>query len=485
MAKYLYVESAVLLIRKGRETRVLKKRGLARLLATFFVTLSLCVMVVSPAVAYLGTPINSGWAGMPYGTMPTIDGTVDHLVEWSKYHCTTIRNFTLEMRSRIDGSLDRTLDGRFYVKNNYTFIFAAIEIFNDDYEAQDFANNWNGLALLFEDDHDGVLSAGDNGEGVTSWSGSPFFSKNDLYYTGSYWDADLNAGQTNDGAIAWSHTNPTQGQIGNWTFEMMIPLAGTDGDAYDLDITTLPETVGFKIWFQEPSKGLDGVYPDDPTINKNIEEISNAATYGELVLHPLYALTITTTTGGITPGPGEFLLCYGKHVWVTATPDVCYEFDHWELDSVDVGSANPIYLMMDQNHTLHAVFKLIYYTLTITTTTGGTTDPAPGTYSHPCSSVIDVLAIPDTGYEFDHWQLDSVDVGSVNPISVTMDQNHTLHAVFMALPPPECVGGEVTLIKVNSPPPTPTHMHTWIALGSALVLTASFVYVGRRKRKRT
>ena len=264
------------------------------------------------------------------------------------------------MRSRTDGVLNKTLDARFYVQNNWTHIFAAIEIFNDDYEAQNFANNWNGLSLLFEDDHDGVVSAGDNGEGITTWTGSPFYSKNDLYYTGSYWDADANAGQTNDGALAWNHTNPIQNAIGNWTFEMMIPLVGIDGDAYDLDITTLPETVGFKIWFQEPAKGTDGVYPDDPAITKNIEEISNGATFGDLTLHPLYTLKITTTTGGTTnPAPGDYQHPYQTVIDVLAVPDNCYVFDHWELDSVDVGSTNPISVTMDQNHTLIAVFNKI------------------------------------------------------------------------------------------------------------------------------
>ena len=407
-------------------------------MSSFFAIL-LFSMSLSPVLAHLEPPVHSSWAV----NIPVIDGIIT-IGEWTD---ATVRDFTLEMRSRLDGSLNKTLDARFYVKNNWTYIHLAIEIFNDDYEAEDFANNWNGLAVLFDDDHDGVLSAGDNGEGVTTWVGSPFYSKHDLYYTGSYWDADANAGQTNDGSLGWSHTNPIQGANGDWTFEMLIPLVGSDGDNYDFAITTLPETVGFKIWFQEPAKGTDGVYPDDPAINKNIQEISNGATFGDLIIHPLYTLTITTTAGGTTnPAPGEYQHPYGTVVDVLATPDVCYVFDYWELDSINVGSANPISVTMDQNHTLHAVFKLIYYTLTITATTGGTTDPAPGAYSHPCSSVVDVLATPDAFYVFDYWELDSINVGSANPISVTMDQNHTLHAVFKLI---EVVGGQTIPFNVN------------------------------------
>jgi len=76
------------------------------------------------------------------------------------------------------------------------------------------------------------------------------------------------------------------------------------------------------------------------------------------------------------------------------------------------------------------------YNLTITATVGGTTDPAPGTYSYTENSTVEVTATPEAGYLFDHWELDSVDVGSANPYNVLMDQNHTLKAVFAAIPPP-------------------------------------------------
>ena len=75
------------------------------------------------------------------------------------------------------------------------------------------------------------------------------------------------------------------------------------------------------------------------------------------------------------------------------------------------------------------------FSLTITSGTGGTTDPPPGTYSYDESTVVTVTAIPDSGYFLDHWELDGMNVGDSNPIEVTMDADHTLHAVFSELPP--------------------------------------------------
>jgi parallel beta-helix repeat protein len=76
----------------------------------------------------------------------------------------------------------------------------------------------------------------------------------------------------------------------------------------------------------------------------------------------------------------------------------------------------------------------VTYTLTITTTVGGTTTPAPGTYSYTANSTVQVTAIPDANYLFDHWELDTVKVGSVNPQAVLMDRNHTLKAAFSPKP---------------------------------------------------
>jgi hypothetical protein len=66
---------------------------------------------------------------------------------------------------------------------------------------------------------------------------------------------------------------------------------------------------------------------------------------------------------------------------------------------------------------------------------GGTTDPAPGTYSYAANSTVQVTAIPDADYVFDHWELDTINVGPANPYTVLMDNNHTLKAVFTYSPP--------------------------------------------------
>jgi parallel beta-helix repeat protein len=76
------------------------------------------------------------------------------------------------------------------------------------------------------------------------------------------------------------------------------------------------------------------------------------------------------------------------------------------------------------------------YSLTIVATVGGTTDPVPGTYFYTANSEVQVTAIPTIDYDFDHWELDTINVGSANPYIVLMNNNHTLKAVFTYSPRP-------------------------------------------------
>jgi hypothetical protein len=89
------------------------------------------------------------------------------------------------------------------------------------------------------------------------------------------------------------------------------------------------------------------------------------------------------------------------------------------------------------------------YNLTITTTVGGTTNPAPGTYTYTANASVQVTAIPNADYLFDHWELDTINVGSANPYTVLMDNNHTLKAVFTYSPPPPSLSASISPLSAS------------------------------------
>jgi hypothetical protein len=120
------------------------------------------------------------------------------------------------------------------------------------------------------------------------------------------------------------------------------------------------------------------------------------------------------------PDPDSFLYC-----------DVAFDETQTYLLYANF---SPITATMENGYFLYGT----PYTLTISASTGGATDPAVRDHIYPVGTNVTVTAIPDVGYDFANWMLDGVNYTD-NPITVTVDANHTLHAVFVVIPPPEIV----------------------------------------------
>lgn len=227
----------------------------------------------------------------------------------------------------------------------------------------------------------------------------------------------------NEGAIATVQANPA---------------AGFYFDHWELDGVNIGSTNPIQITM-DADHTLTGYFSSTPT--------------------PTFQLTISTTTGGNTsPSPGTYTYSENSIATVTAIPNAGYQLDHWQLDGFERGAdENPISLVMNRDYTLTAYFTALpppEYTLTIVTATDGTTNPAPGSNAYVEGTTVQVTAIPDTGYYFDHWELDGVNVGSTNPIGITMNTNHTLTAYFSSIPLPQYTLS-VTAISggTTNPPP--------------------------------
>jgi hypothetical protein len=154
---------------------------------------------------------------------------------------------------------------------------------------------------------------------------------------------------------------------------------------------------------------------------------------------PQYTLDINVTGSGTTnPMPGSHLYLEGTLALVNAIPNPGWTLDYWLLDSNNVGSSNPYQVTMNSDHTLTAVFVKLppsQYELTIQVSGSGTTDPTPNSYLYDKGSVVSVHAFPNSWWILDHWLLDSENIGNGNPCEVTMNDNHTLVAVFIEKPP--------------------------------------------------
>ncbi|MDH4197309.1 MAG: hypothetical protein OEW05_07890 [Candidatus Aminicenantes bacterium] len=69
--------------------------------------------------------------------------------------------------------------------------------------------------------------------------------------------------------------------------------------------------------------------------------------------------------------------------------------------------------------------------LTIGATTGGTTNPAPGTHTYPLGTVVNVTATPQTHFRFTGWTGDAT--GTTNPLTLTMTTDKGVTANFQRI----------------------------------------------------
>lgn len=256
--------------------------------------------------------------------------------------------------------------------------------------------------------------------------------------------------------------------------------AGEAGPAngwwYDntIGVTLTAQTVTgytFNYWDVDGTSKGSGVNPIPATMNA---PHTATAHYTQVIT---YTLAITATASGTTnPASATYTYSAGITVNVTATPNAGYRFDHWVLNGSNAGSTNPISVLMDRNRSLQAVFAETH-TLIISVSEGGTTNPAPGTYTYQTPTDVSVTAIPNVGYRFDHWIYDNNNIGSQNPVTVHVGSSHTLKAVFAPTPPSSPVGGYSILLVKQTPV---SHMTAYTMLIALFGVVLSLL---KRKRK--
>jgi len=102
-------------------------------------------------------------------------------------------------------------------------------------------------------------------------------------------------------------------------------------------------------------------------------------------------------------------------------PDYDFEGDLRILDGNDDGTA---VVDMGADEAL-----ILYFDLTIETSTGGTTDPSPEVYSYPEGTEISIEAIPEDEYRFSGWSGDAS--GTDSPVTITIDADKSITANFI------------------------------------------------------
>ncbi|AKG53672.1 hypothetical protein DGWBC_1011 [Dehalogenimonas sp. WBC-2] len=159
----------------------------------------------------------------------------------------------------------------------------------------------------------------------------------------------------------------------------------------------------------------------------------------------IYTLTVTSGTGGLvmTPGEGQFEYSAGTAVTLTAAMAAGYEFAGWTGDVIDAQSVTTTVIMdSDKSITANFITAVVNRTLTVSSGTGGAvTIPGEGSFAYQDGAVVNLTAVPASGYQFTSWSGDVANTG-VATTTITMSGNKSVTAAFTAVttttqPPPD------------------------------------------------
>jgi hypothetical protein len=164
-----------------------------------------------------------------------------------------------------------------------------------------------------------------------------------------------------------------------------------------------------------------------------------------------FALTVSSTIGGLvtTPGQGTFSYDAGVVVDLMAEAEAGYEFVKWTGDVASIADVNAASttITVDDDCSIRADFAAVpsvRHSLAASSTAGGSvTSPGEGTFTYNAGAVVDLVAQAGEGYEFVNW---TGDVGTIEDAgaartTIVMHDNYSITANFERKNIPMVAGG--------------------------------------------
>lgn len=173
-----------------------------------------------------------------------------------------------------------------------------------------------------------------------------------------------------------------------------------------------------------------------------------------VTIDPANSGTVEVTEGGnVQSEPYNF--SDNTQLTLTATPNTGYNFVSWTINGSNNSTDNPLNYTITQNSTIQANFEPVSvtnYTITINDnpTSSSTlivkkdniTQTPP--YSFPEGSNIQIEAVPNSGYVFNHWDINGNNQNT-NPYSFTLNEDKNITAYL------DAVSNQYTLTIADNP----------------------------------
>jgi len=119
---------------------------------------------------------------------------------------------------------------------------------------------------------------------------------------------------------------------------------------------------------------------------------------------------------------------HGTEVELTAVPEEGWYFEGWTGDHES--EEKEITIIIDEDKSITAHFEVEEYTLTIDTVGEGEVGIEPEKEEYEHGEEVTLTAVPDEGWEFDGWTGDVPEDEEGEQITITMDEDKEITAVF-------------------------------------------------------
>jgi len=248
-----------------------------------------------------------------------------------------------------------------------------------------------------------------------------------LGYTFSSWSGDGINGAGNTRVVTISGNMSVTATFIQNTYTLTVTTVGSgsvnlnnNGPCYYGDIVELTAVPSTSWSFDHWGGDLSGSINPTTILMDGDKAVTTTFTQN------VYTLTVTTTGSGSVSLDKSGPYHYGDVVELTAVPVTGWSFQSWSGELS--GSVNPITILIDGNKAVTATFVQNAYTLTVSTLGIGSVVKVPDQASYHYGDVVELTAVPSTGWSFDHWSQDLT--GSFNPATLTITGNMTVTAHF-------------------------------------------------------
>jgi len=148
-----------------------------------------------------------------------------------------------------------------------------------------------------------------------------------------------------------------------------------------------------------------------------------------------FTIVASAGSNGVISPSGSVVVGYGGSQLFTFTPNVGYHVLDVVVDGVSQGALGSyLFSNVVANHVIGVSFAVdpddpVFYNLMISLDGNGITNPGAGTYSYLAGTIVNLEAIADPGWSFDHWSGDLT--GYDNPIQIIINSDKSVVATFI------------------------------------------------------